>query len=161
MMDAFKIELLAETAKAPAKVNSCYGMLWNLYTDSFYHAGMQDVTFDLNKTFYGSKLNGLATKDGYVLHPKGRILVRTGLSIDPPIKYYAQVVPINDTTQYGTSATELHKQGLLIESKIIMGGEIDFVAVNLGHRPIEIKKGEAIAQMMMKPIYNLDMEVIG
>lgn len=160
-MDTFKIELLAETAKAPTEVGSCYGMLWNLYADSFAHAGMQDVTFDLNKTFYGSKLNGVATKDGYVLQPQGRILVRTGLSIDPPIKYYAQVVPIYDPTQWDTTATELHKKGLLIESKIIMSGEIDFVAVNLGHKPIELKKGDVVAQMMMKRVYNLDMEVIG
>ena len=93
-MDTFKIELLAETAKTPTEANGCYGMFWNLYADSFAHAGMQDVTFDLNKTFYGSKINGLASKDGYTLYPRGRILVRTGLSIDPPIKYYAEVVPI-------------------------------------------------------------------
>lgn len=161
MTDTFKIELLSDAAKAPTEVSGCYGMLWNLYADSFYHAGMQDVTFDLNKTFYGSKLNGVATKDGYLLQPKGRILVRTGLSIDPPIKYYAQVVPIYDPTKWGTTATELHKKGLLIERKIIMDGEIDFVAVNLGHKPIEIKKGEAIAQMMMNPVYNLEIEVIG
>lgn len=159
MMDAFKIELLAETAKAPTEVSGCYGMLWDLYADSFAHAGMQDVTFDLNKTFYGSKLNGVATKDGYLLQPKGRILVRTGLSIDPPIKYYAQVVPIYDSTQWHTTATELHKQGLLIESKIIMGGEIDFVAVNLGHKTIHLKKGDVVAQFMMKPVYNLNMEL--
>jgi len=159
-MDSFKIELLADTAKAPTEVSGCYGMLWNLYADSFAHAGIQDVTFDLDKTFHGSKINGLASKDGYILHPKGRILVKTGLSIDPPIKYYAQVVPIHNTTQRDTTVTKLHKQGLLIERKIIMGGEIDFVAVNLGHQPIEMKKGEAIAQMMLKPAYNLDMEVI-
>jgi dUTPase len=160
MMDTFQIELLVKTAKAPTEVSGCYGMLWQLYADSFAHAGMQDVTFDLNKTFYGSKLNGRATKDGYLLQPKGRILVRTGLSIDPPIKYYAQVVPIYDPTKWGTTATELHKKGLLIERKIIMDGEIDFVAVNLGHKPIELHKGEAIAQFMMKPVYNLEIEVI-
>jgi len=134
-------------------------MLWQLYADSFAHTGMQDVTFDLNKTFYCSKLNGRATKDGYVLHPKGRILVRTGLTIEPPMKYYAEIVPIHDTTQYGTTSTALHSQGLLIERKIIIDCEIDFVAVNLGHKPIEIKKGEAIAQMIMKPIYNLDINL--
>jgi hypothetical protein len=113
MTDTFKIELLAATAKTPTEVNSCYGMLWNLYADSFAHAGMQDVKFDLNKTFYGSKLNGRVTKDGYVLHPRGRILARTGLSIEVPDKYYVKIMPIYDW---------LYAHGLFIESKIIMGG---------------------------------------
>lgn len=29
----------------------------------------------------------------------------------------------------------------------------------IGHKPIKIKKGEAIAHMMMRPVYDLDMEV--
>ncbi len=130
-MDTFKIEVLAKTAKTPTEVNSCYGMLWQLYADSFTHAGMRDVTFDITKTFYGSKLNGRATKNGYLLQPKGRILVRTGLSIEVPDKYYVEIMPIYDW---------LYAHGLLIERKTIMDGEIDFVAVNLGHKPIELKK---------------------
>lgn len=151
MTDTFKIELLSDTAKAPTKVNG-YSMLWNLYADSFVHYGMQDVKFDLNKTFYGSKMNGRVTKDGYVLYPRGRVLIGTGLSIEVPDKYCVEIMPVYDW---------LYLRGLMIERKTIMDGEIDFVAVNLGHKPIEIKKGDAVAQFMMKPVYCLDMEVIG
>ncbi len=147
-MESFKIELLSNTAKASIKVNS----FWQLYADSFSHGGMQDVTFDLNKTLYGSKMNGRATKNGYMLHPRGRVLIRTGLSIEVPIKYHVEIMPIYDW---------LYAHGLLIERKTIMDGEIDFVAVNLGHKPIELKKGDVVAQFMMKPICNLDMEVTG
>jgi len=158
MMDTFRIELISETAKAPTKANSCYGMLWNLFADSFAHTGMQDATFDLNRTFYGTKLNGLATKDGYILKHRGRILVRTGLTVEPPIHYYAEITP-KGITKYGTTVTALHRKGLLIERKIIMDGEIDFVVINLGYQPIEIKKGKIIAQFMMKPVCKLDMQI--
>ena len=160
MLDTFKIEKFAETAKAPTEVDCCYGMLWQLYADSFAHNEMQDVSFDLNKTFCGSKMNGRATKNGYMLHPRGRILVRTGLSIELPIKYVAEITPIHEITQYGTTSTALHSQGLLIERKIIMGGEVDFVAMNLGHKPVELQKGDVVAQFMIKPVYNLDIEII-
>jgi len=155
----FKIKLLSPDVVVPTKT----GATWELYADSFAHNGMQDVTFDLHKSFYGSELediNGLATKDGYILHPRGRILVMTGLSIELPINYYAEIIPLHNTTQYGTTSTALHSQGLLIEMKIIMGGEIDFVAVNLGHQPIKIKKGEAIAQMLITNIHPAQMQVI-
>lgn len=145
----FKIKLLSTDAVVPTKT----GATWQLYVDSFVHYGMQDVKFDLNKTFHGSKLNGRVTKDGYVLHPRGRTLVRTGLSIKPPINYVAEIIP-NNTAHY------LDRQGLLIERKIIMDGEIDFVAVNLGHKPIELKKGEVVAQMLLTSVNHAEMQVI-
>ncbi len=38
--------------------------------------------------------------------------------------------------------------------------EIDFFAINLGHKPIEIKKGEAIAQMLITNVNTAQMQVI-
>jgi dUTPase len=147
--DTFKIELLSDAAKEPTPVNC---MCWTLSVSRFAHNEMRDVTFDLSKTFYGSKLNGRATKNGYMLHPRGRVLIGTGLSIEVPDEYYVEIMPVYDW---------LYLRGLMIERKTIMDGEIDFVAVNLGHKPIELKKGDVVAQFMMKPVYNLDMEVIG
>ena len=148
MKDNFKIELLSDAATAPTPANC---NMWQLFVASFAHNKMQDVTFDLNKTFHGTKLNGRATSDGYLLHPRGRVLIRTGISIKVPDNYYIEIMPIYDW---------LYAHGLLIERKTIMDGEIDFVAVNLGHKPIELKKGDVVAQFMMKPIYNLEMEII-
>jgi len=151
----FKIKLLSPDAVVPTKT----GATWQLYADSFAHNGMQDVTFDLGKSFYGSKINGKAVKDGYILQPRGRILVRTGVSIELPIQYVAEIISLHKQTQYGTTSTALHSQGLLIERKIIIDGEVDFVALNLGHKPIEIKKGEAIAQMLITKVHTAQMQV--
>lgn len=150
MTDTFKIELLSDAAKAPTPVNC---MCWTLSVSRFAHNEMRDVTFDLNKTFYsGKRVNGDYDFNGYTLHPSGRVLIGTGLSIEVPDKYYVEIMPVYDW---------LYLRGLMIERKTIMDGEIDFVAVNLGHKPIELKKGDVVAQFMMKPVYNLDMEVIG
>lgn len=145
----FKIKLLSPDAIVPAKT----GATWQLHADSFAHAKMQDVTFDLGKSFYGKKLNGEATKDGYILQPRGRILIRTGLSFESNQECVAEILQ--------PTPTALHYKGLLIERYIIFDREeIDFVAVNLGHKPIKIKKGEAIAQMLITSVNHAEMQVI-
>jgi len=150
MLDrVFKIKLLSPDAIVPAKI----GATWQLYADSFTHYGMKDVSFDLGKSFYGSKKNGEATKDGYILQPRGRILIRTGLSFESNQECVAEILQ--------PTPTALHCQGLLIEHKFIFDmDEIDFVAVNLGHKPIEIKKGEAIAQMLITTVNHAQIQVI-
>ena len=153
MLDrVFKIKLLSPDAIVPTKI----GATWQLYADSFAHAGMQDVTFDLGKSFYGNKLNGEAAKYGYILQPRGRILVRTGLSFESTPEYAAEILHMLKPTP-----TALHCQGLLIEHKFIFDmDEIDFVAINLGHKPIEIKKGEAVAQMLITSVNPAQIQII-
>lgn len=54
----------------------------------------------------------------------------------------------------------LEQRGLFIENKIITGGEVSFVAINNGHEPITISKGDVIAKMLIRPLYPSKMEIV-
>lgn len=72
----FKVKLLTNTAKAPERANE--GDLWDLFADEFCLQHLEDR----NATMYRS-----IDSDHVVLSPMGRILVKTGISLELPIKY--------------------------------------------------------------------------
>jgi dUTPase len=75
-MIPFKVKLLTETAKAPTQENQ--GDLWDLYADDFCVNYLEDVNYSMYKSFDGEHVG---------LRPMGRILVKTGISLELPIKY--------------------------------------------------------------------------
>lgn len=77
----FKVKLLTDTTKAPTKENECD--LWDLYADDFCTKFLQDVPQEERVEDYCNK----KLYSGVTLNSQGRILVKTGISLELPIKY--------------------------------------------------------------------------
>jgi dUTP pyrophosphatase len=82
------------------------------------------------------------------LAPGARALVPTGLIIELPQGYEAQVRPRSGLAlNYGIAV--LNSPGTIDSD---YRGEIGVVLANLGHAPFEIRRGERIAQLVVLPV---------
>ncbi len=83
-----------------------------------------------------------------VLEPGGRDLLPTGLSIELPEGFEAQVRPRSGLAlRHGV--TVLNSPGTIDSD---YRGEICVILVNLGSEPFEIVRGDRIAQMVVAPV---------
>jgi len=83
-----------------------------------------------------------------VLAPGARALVPTGLTIELPKGYEAQVRPRSGLAlNYGV--TVLNSPGTIDSD---YRGEVCVVLSNLGQAPFEIRRGERIAQLVIAPV---------
>jgi deoxyuridine 5'-triphosphate nucleotidohydrolase len=201
-MIPFKIKLLTETAKAPTKENE--GDLWDIYADDFCGEYLKDQP--LNDDSYETENEGIISyfknnytslwgnaKDGFIrctLQPQGRILVKTGISIELPINY----IDNKDDSNMGYHFSQLDKWQCLIDEREIRISnyavadirprsglalkhgitvlntpgtidnsyrkEIGVILYNAGHEPYTINKGDKIAQMLIRPLYPSKMEIV-
>jgi dUTP pyrophosphatase len=83
-----------------------------------------------------------------VLEPGGRDLVPTGLSIELPMGFEAQVRPRSGLALHH-GVTVLNSPGTIDAD---YRGEICVILVNLGSEPFEIARGDRIAQMIVAPV---------
>jgi dUTP pyrophosphatase len=94
-----------------------------------------------------------------VLQPMERMLVPTGLFIEIPDGYEAQVRPRSGLA-INHGITCLNSPGTVDSD---YRGEIKVVLVNLGNEPHEIKHGDRIAQMVFnkveKAVFELSLEL--
>ncbi len=164
-MIPFRIKKLTDTAKAPTQKE---GILWDLYVDDFelFEEAEEKFYFDrTSKPFIQYKV--------VELDPQGRILIKTGISLELPTEIVAKDrwafksdykdIWTKDIKSFAVAeiksrSDNLEQKGLFIENKIITGGEISFVVINHGHEEITIEKGEPIAKMLIKPVYPSKME---
>lgn len=83
-----------------------------------------------------------------VIEPGGRDLVPTGLSIELPDGFEAQVRPRSGLAlKHGV--TVLNSPGTIDAD---YRGEICVILINLGSEPFEIVRGDRIAQMIIAPV---------
>jgi len=80
-----------------------------------------------------------------VLSPLGRALVKTGLFIELPIGYEAQVRPRSGLA-FKKGVTVLNSPGTVDAD---YRGEIGVILVNLSNEPFTIENGERIAQLII------------
>lgn len=92
----------------------------------------------------GMDLRSLVEKD-ILLEPLERVLVGTGLSIELPAGYEAQIRPRSGLA-YKHGLTVLNSPGTIDAD---YRGEIKVLLVNLSNEPYLIKAGERIAQMII------------
>ena len=81
----FRVKKLTDTAKAPTKENE--GDLWDLYADDFcleYNADLANIDFNNHKVNHYK--NAIIADNKAIIQPQGRILVKTGISLELPIK---------------------------------------------------------------------------
>ena len=196
-MIPFRIKLLTSTAKPPHR--NCESDLWDLYADDFCIKNLEDTkTGSFDNDVYRSVgrfgKEHLAyirrEKDKYcVLFPQGRILVKTGISLELPY-CIKNIERINDDFGqlewlYSNEVYESHKyqfqsyavadirsrSGLAIKHGIeVLNSpgtidnsyrkEIGVIIHNTGHEPYTITKGDKIAQMLIRPLYPSKMEIV-
>jgi len=95
----------------------------------------------------------LDTQHPLTLAPGARALVPTGLVLELPAGYEAQVRPRSGLAlNYGI--TVLNSPGTIDSD---YRGEVGVVLANLGHAPFEIRRGERIAQLVVLPVTRADL----
>lgn len=83
-----------------------------------------------------------------ILAPLGRSLIPTGISIELPENYEAQIRPRSGLAlKHGL--TVLNTPGTIDSD---YRGEIKVILINLSEYPVSINRGERIAQMVIAPV---------
>ena len=94
----------------------------------------------------------LYTIEDMVLNPGDRALMRTGVAIEIPTGWEVQIRPRSGIAlAHGLSV--LNAPGT-IDSQY--RNELMVLLINLGGLPVEITKGDRIAQMCLKPVYKMN-----
>lgn len=91
-----------------------------------------------------------------VLAPMQRILIPTGLFIELPVGYEAQIRPRSGLA-FKHGVTVLNSPGTIDAD---YRGEIKVLLINLGSEPFEIKHGERIAQMIIAKHETANWQVV-
>jgi len=95
----------------------------------------------------------LDTQHPLTLAPGARALVPTGLVLELPAGYEAQVRPRSGLAlNYGIAV--LNSPGTIDSD---YRGEVGVVLANLGHAPFEIRRGERIAQLVVHAVTRADL----
>lgn len=96
-------------------------------------------------------------EDGLALPPQGRALVPTGLAIALPPHCEAQIRPRSGLAlRHGI--TVLNSPGTIDAD---YRGEVGILLVNLGAEPVTIMHGDRIAQMVVAPITQATVRIVG
>ncbi len=98
-------------------------------------------------------LAALDTQHPLTLAPGARALVPTGLVLELPAGFEAQVRPRSGLAlNYGIAV--LNSPGTIDSD---YRGEVGVVLANLGHAPFEIRRGERIAQLVVNPVAHAEL----
>ena len=163
-MIPFRIKRLTETDKLPTCENN--GDLWDIYADNF-----ESPVF---------KNNEWITDEKATIYPNSRVLVKIGIAIQLPIwdagvaGYTNSAWVFRDYTPrslYYAVADIRPRSGLALKHGITVlnsPGTIDnsyrkelgVILVNHGHEPYTINKGDKIAQMLIRPLYDSGFEEV-
>lgn len=95
-----------------------------------------------------------ANSEPIELMPGKRVLIPTGLKMALPEGYEAQIRPRSGLA-YKNGITMLNSPGTIDSD---YRGEVKVLAINHGEEPFTIKYGERIAQMVIAPINQADVE---
>lgn len=169
----FRVKLLTETAKAPEKANE--GDLWDLFADSYEHPKDIYIIDNTDINIFWS-INIL---------PKGRILVKTGIAIELSVRriiddwcFFDDSDRLDFEKNYGANKIQAYavadirpRSGLALKNGITVLNapgtidnsyrkEIGIILYNAGHEPYTIKKGDKIAQMLIRPLYPSSFEIV-
>lgn len=159
----FRVKLLTETAKAPEQANK--GDLWDLFADSF--ESIIDNTWSIE------------------ILPQSRILVKTGIAIELSVRriiddwcFFDDSDRLDFEKNYGANKIQAYavadirpRSGLALKNGITVLNapgtidnsyrkEIGVILYNAGHESYTIKKGDKIAQMLIRPLYPSSFEIV-
>lgn len=97
-----------------------------------------------------------ALEEPIILEPGRRALVPTGLQMALPKGYEAQIRPRSGLA-FRHGITMLNTPGTIDAD---YRGEVKVLAVNLGEEPFEIRHGDRIAQMVIAPVTQADVQAV-
>lgn len=101
-------------------------------------------------------LAALGDAETVILKPRQRVLIPTGLSIELPSGFEAQVRPRSGLAlKHGI--TVLNSPGTIDSD---YRGEVKIILVNLGSDPFPVRRGERIAQMVIAPVTHAALEIV-
>jgi len=157
----FRVKLLTESAKKPTRENP--GDLWDLYVDNFCGDFLKDINIP--------KINS----DEYILPPKSRILIKTGIALELPIfdkeSQKWSFNKVNEANIKKFAVADIRpRSGLALKYGITITNspgtidnkyrkEIGVILHNLGHQDYKISKGDKIAQMLIRSLDIFEMEM--
>ena len=90
------------------------------------------------------------------LHPMQRVLVKTGLFLEIPVGYEAQVRPRSGLA-LKKGITVLNAPGTVDAD---YRGEVGVILINLSQEPFLIEDGERVAQLVFASVVQADWEVV-
>lgn len=110
-----------------------------------------------NPAFMSDRASGMdlmaAIGDDIVLKPLERVLIPTGIAVELPRGYEAQMRPRSGLAiRHGI--TLLNTPGTIDED---YRGEIKIILINLGQEPFEVKRGDRIAQFVLSKRYEVEL----
>lgn len=97
-----------------------------------------------------------AIEDTIVLKPMERVLIPTGLKLELPKGYEAQIRPRSGLA-YKNGITVLNTPGTIDED---YRGEVKVLLINLGTADFSIERGMRIAQMVVAPYVQASLEAV-
>jgi dUTP pyrophosphatase len=89
-----------------------------------------------------------------VIPPLGRVMIPTGLMLEIPAGYEAQVRPRSGLAA-ASGLTVLNSPGTIDSD---YRGELKVILVNLGSDPCLVKNGDRIAQLVFSPVVQAVLE---
>jgi dUTP pyrophosphatase len=117
----------------------------------------EGVTLPKYQTDHSAGLDLCACIDkDIILMPGERVLVPTGISIELPDGYEAQVRPRSGLA-INHGVTVLNSPGTIDPD---YRGEVKVIIINLGKEPFVIKNGMRIAQMVISKFERVEVEVV-
>jgi dUTP pyrophosphatase len=117
----------------------------------------EGVTLPKYQTDHSAGLDLCACIDrDIILMPGERVLVPTGISIELPDSYEAQVRPRSGLA-INHGVTVLNSPGTIDPD---YRGEVKVILINLGKEPFVIKNGMRIAQMVISKFERVEVEVV-
>jgi dUTP pyrophosphatase len=94
--------------------------------------------------------------EDYVIRRHQRLLLRTGIAIEIPTGYEVQVRPRSGLA-WKQGLTLVNAPGTIDAQ---YRNEVKLLVINLGHRPVHLKKGDRVAQMCIKPVYKMEFKEV-
>ena len=91
-----------------------------------------------------------------VLAPGERAAIPTGLQVAVPLGYEAQVRPRSGLS-IRQGLTVVNAPGTVDSD---YRGEVGVLLINLGQEPVEISRGMRIAQMVIAPVVQVELDVV-
>ena len=117
----------------------------------------EGVTLPKYQTDHSAGLDLCACIDkDIILMPGERVLVPTGISVELPDGYEAQVRPRSGLA-INHGVTVLNSPGTIDPD---YRGEVKVILINLGKEPFVIKNGMRIAQMVISKFERVEVEVV-
>ncbi len=102
----------------------------------------------------GLDLLAAVDKEGMLLNPGKRVLIPTGLAIELPQGFEAQIRPRSGLAlNYGI--TLLNTPGTIDAD---YRGEIGLIVINHGEQPFLIERGMRLAQLVVSPVIHVTLE---